>query len=154
MTTYSYHVVFYDSETTTIDEALNLLKRYSKWQIKKGKSSPFIAHMKNIESIKNKLYENMYLSSFNTGISGIKNNTETETQFCRLDYHSKQEQFHIANINEERSSLGWMSIAEKIPESIAMDFIEYIDNSNILNTNEYYTWRMMKKEFEKWISKQ
>lgn len=72
---------------------------------------------------------------------------------CRLEYHSKQENFHMADINDERFDYtGWHVLMEKIPESVALEFIEYADDK-LLSTNVYYTWKAMQKELHKWLSK-
>ena len=72
----------------------------------------------------------------------------------RLEFHSKQEQFNIAEINEPKCTQnGWMPIMEIIPENTALDFIEYAED-NLLNTNTYYTWRMMQTKLHEWLSKQ
>ncbi len=79
-------------------------------------------------------------------------NKESET--FRLEYHSKQENFHLADIDDARlTHTGWMTLMEKIPETIALEFIEYA-HENLLATNQYYTWRMMQKELHKWLEKQ
>lgn len=88
-----------------------------------------------------------------TNKKGVSFNPLLYADVCRLEYHSKQSLFHMAQIGDARyMHTGWMTIMENIPEMVALEFIDYADE-NLLATNEYYTWRMIQKELHKWLEK-
>lgn len=65
MTTFSYTIVLDDSESITLDAALDLLLEKCDKELSKGPKPPFAAWRSNIIKIRRKLNENVELMSTN-----------------------------------------------------------------------------------------
>ncbi len=63
MTTYAYKCVFNDTETIALDAAIKMYSEYCKEQIKNGNIPPHLAHLDSMESIKEKVYANIVMTS-------------------------------------------------------------------------------------------